>query len=814
MKSQARKNQRLTIGMLINQFDGMYQSPLWRGVAHAAEENNMNLIFFAGKSLKSPYRDESFHNAVYDAVNPERIDGLIAAAGVLASYIEKHELEQFLEQFRSIPIVSISFPIEGIPTIMIDSKTGMRKVVNHLISHHGYKNIAFIKGPEGNPDADDRFQAYIESLESNHIQPNPELICRGDFITPGGETAALELLQKKGLKIDAIVAANDEMAIGAYQAIKKMGLRIPQDIAVTGFDDAMQMQISTPPCTSVKNPVYDIAIKAVETLIELLNGKNVPKEFYLPSEPVFRQSCGCYPESLSNRRVEQLHIQETGCQDPDRLNINKIVRLLDFPEQNRNYYESLFKNLLESLLEDLENKGKSERFLNLMDIVINQIDFENDKTGIWRENFSIMSDTVLSILKNLTDQNLYYTAKDILDKAQILFCNTIISKDTLASIGNELVLWGLRDMLKEISSSITVDKLMKAVEDLFPVFGIKSCYITQFLPEMHQNNELEKMTLPQQSRLLTGFNEYHYFTRDKQNFIFTTREIIPDEILSSHRRYTLIVMPILRQSELLGLFISELGPKVDIVYSVLREQISNALVSCKLFRDVELAESRLKNTLIELQKSEERFREMAMFLPTIIIETDLNMDLTFLNQAGFELFGMDPQKLLKNSNLTDFVRNDDRERLKQYCARIIYGELPNLSDIKLINQKGQEINLVSRASLIKREDRIEGIRWSAIDIKPLITSVFVPDNAFFDKFRLSKRESEIVTMLLQGYRNKEIANRLFISENTVRVHIYYIYSKINVKNKTEFFETLKNYQASRFGNSSFMFSILSSMIRE
>jgi DNA-binding CsgD family transcriptional regulator len=163
--------------------------------------------------------------------------------------------------------------------------------------------------------------------------------------------------------------------------------------------------------------------------------------------------------------------------------------------------------------------------------------------------------------------------------------------------------------------------------------------------------------------------------------------------------------------------------------------------------------------------------------------------------------------------MTEFVHCDDRVKLKDSFSRISYGEFPDLADIRLINNEGQEINLISRTTPVLHENKMLGIRWSGIDVKPVITSIFAPDYTFFEKYKFSPREKEIIEFILQGYKNKEIAEKLYISESAIKYHTSYIYSKMNIKNKDEFFDNIRNYQVGRYGQSSFLFSILSHMMK-
>ncbi len=217
----------------------------------------------------------------------------------------------------------------------------------------------------------------------------------------------------------------------------------------------------------------------------------------------------------------------------------------------------------------------------------------------------------------------------------------------------------------------------------------------------------------------------------------------------------------------------------------------------------------------ELRESEERYREMAFLLPTIIIETDSMFRITFSNQAGLKTLGLEEGKLSSGENLLNgFVHPDDRKRFAEYCQKIIKEENINFSEIRLIKKDGTKTTLLSKAAPIYKDGSITGIRFNAIDLKPLLSSVILPEESFFKNYRFSEREKEVLLLLMQGYKIKEIAEKLFIAEVTVKWHLSAIYAKLGVKNKIEFFELLKNYQRKSLGSESFIFSILSKLIKE
>lgn len=177
------------------------------------------------------------------------------------------------------------------PSVRIDNAGAARELVEHLIKV-GSRRIATITGPATNPHAIERLNGYREGLEAAGLPFDPALVRRGDFSMGSGSAAARELIELSP-RPDAIFSMNDEMAIGAIQAITAAGLRVPDDIAIAGFDDIGVAAHSTPALTTVSQPAEAMGAKACELLIDRIEGKAVDDVVHiLPHRLVVRESTG------------------------------------------------------------------------------------------------------------------------------------------------------------------------------------------------------------------------------------------------------------------------------------------------------------------------------------------------------------------------------------------------------------------------------------------------------------------------------------------------------------------------------------------
>ncbi len=193
---------RPTIGLLIGRLgDVGYAAKVWPGVADVARERDVNLICFVGGALQAAHEFDSQRNVAYDLASPDKLDGLIAMSGSIGQFIGPEKLKRFYERYGDLPMVSIAMALEGIPSVLVDNKTGLRKAVTHLIETHKLQRIAFIRGPETNPEAEERYHTYIDVLAEHGIPFDPDLIVQGNFLTPAGAGAIRLLLDERKSRI-------------------------------------------------------------------------------------------------------------------------------------------------------------------------------------------------------------------------------------------------------------------------------------------------------------------------------------------------------------------------------------------------------------------------------------------------------------------------------------------------------------------------------------------------------------------------------------------------------------------------------------
>jgi LacI family transcriptional regulator len=218
-----------------------------------------------------------------------RVDGF----AVLARTVATEDLELLS---RRLPIVMVAGPreVDHLDHIEVANQAGERELTTHLIADHGLRRLAFIGGATDSPDGHARFLGYQEAMRAADLPAPDEPDARGDFTQSGGRAATRRLLD---LPLpQALVFANDQMAIGGLEVLERRGVRVPEDVAVVGFDGIPLGRVVRPGLTTVTQPMRQLGETAVDLLVErLADPTREPRSVMLPVAQTRRASCGCPP---------------------------------------------------------------------------------------------------------------------------------------------------------------------------------------------------------------------------------------------------------------------------------------------------------------------------------------------------------------------------------------------------------------------------------------------------------------------------------------------------------------------------------------
>jgi len=272
-----------TLGLLLAVSSGDYFGPLLAGVEGVAAEHGYDLLVSTAGRL-GPQSD------LPRSLGRHNTDGVLVFAGCLTADALRH----LHTGGARVVLVHASAP-EGlnIPCVTIENKAAARAAVEHLIEAHGRHRVVLLRGPDDQEDSHWRERGYRQAHIRHGLDIDPALCVPGDFNHEIAERSVARLLAE-GVPFDGIFTGDDDAAVGALRALHAAGVRVPEDVAVVGFDDQRLAAALTPPLTTVRAPTEEVGAEAARQLIALIEQRPVQPVTLLPTTLVHRRSCGCF----------------------------------------------------------------------------------------------------------------------------------------------------------------------------------------------------------------------------------------------------------------------------------------------------------------------------------------------------------------------------------------------------------------------------------------------------------------------------------------------------------------------------------------
>ena len=257
MAQYLKTGQSMTLGVLTQHVESPFSNEMLRGVEHTLQGMEYVPLIVSGH-WNAEEEVERLRLLV-----ARRVDGLI----ILTGHVNQQTLLEFSQQ---IPIVATGHNImtERVHSFSINNRLGGYMATRYLLDL-GHRDIAHIVGLPDHNDAIERHHGYRQALVSAGIEYDPSLVIQGDFAEVGGLNAVKKLVES-GRKFSAIFCANDQTCYGAILGLMQCGLRVPEDVSLIGFDDLPFSTYSNPPLTTVRQPIYEMGVKMVKTLLGLI----------------------------------------------------------------------------------------------------------------------------------------------------------------------------------------------------------------------------------------------------------------------------------------------------------------------------------------------------------------------------------------------------------------------------------------------------------------------------------------------------------------------------------------------------------------
>jgi len=587
-----------------------YLMPIFRGMSRAAQILDCNVLFGCGigpsASPSDPYRPawpEAADEQDFVPIGPWNVHALIVAAPLHSPARAK-----YLQQLRSagLPVLFIGSGEPG-PTIQANNTAGIFAAVKHLVDH-GRRRIAFLAGSSDDllGDSGQRLNTFRQVSADFGLPQDNRLIVYGRHVYDGGFASAQQILAS-GADFEALIASNDESAIGAMDALSQAGRRIPEDVAVIGFDNRLEGAVHQPALTSVHVPLFNMGYQAVDQMYRHLTleqplAESTEVDTYL----VIRSSCGCGGGTSTQMSITT--------QQPLFQQIASKIQKQAF-DLSENETLTLCQNLTEAFEISCNSDSRGAFFATLDDVLERTVKSQ-DGAHIWQDAISMLG-------MSLKESDSAPLGRDMLDEARVAIS---------AQMQQQYRQHVLNERWNSSRLSLLTARLLTALEE-------KQIYeiLARYLPDL--GIELANVIIFEGegddpfawSVLRNALNAEEPMRR------FRSQDYPPEGQFSEGCSYQLTLVPLTDQTGQIGFMVFDTGQLN--LFGAIVQQLGSALNTARLYRQA--TEAR--------QAAEEANRLKSRFLSTISHElrTPLNLVVGLsglLLEEGEEEFSSLPER--------------------------------------------------------------------------------------------------------------------------------------------------------------------------
>lgn len=595
--------ERLTFGVLIgwnlfwtpNPYG--YLTPLFQGFNAAVSHWGCNLLVACGMGSQTDITDPTrpawptvANDVDFVPVGPWNTDGIIVVNPLItpSRSLYVHELMK-----TGHPVVFVACG-EGEPAVIADNEGGIRDALTHLIETHGHRKIAFVAGNPGDMEGDSgfRLRAYEAEMQRFGLELNSELIAFGYHTPESGYTAMQQILASQA-EFTAVLASNDESALGAMQALKEAGLHIPEDVALIGFDDRQEAPAQEPPLTTVHVPLFDSGYRAVEMLLQLYEGRpDAPRTLKIPTRLAIRESCGC-------RRTIRIPIDTTSVAQPNAAFnpatlVQRMTEAMLSESHGFNHSEhihSICESLSQSFVSSLEQQDSRE-FERVLEKLLSETD---EDAHNWQAVISKMRSAVPDLFDVDQQSALYLFALEMLDLSRERISERMRRRHRQHVIEQKWMTTRIAHLTTRLLMTSDEAQIRQILASDLPLMGIAHTNLGFFEREGDD---------PVAWSLLYAIPD-----GGKSSVRFPTRQFPPTAVYAPDEAFALVIVPLVLPSGQIG-FVAYDAPNE--LAGPITQQIAAALHNSRLYSEAtegrKLAEeaNRLKSTFLSMVSHELR----------------------------------------------------------------------------------------------------------------------------------------------------------------------------------------------------------------
>lgn len=542
---------------------------LWQGVVETATAHRCNLLLVVTGDDRDGAR-----TCVHELVSPETADGFLAWI-----YRNDEAMESYLARFISRPLQFINMAHAGIPAVVTVSRTGLAEVVHHLVEEHGFRKLAFIRGPDDrHQTAQERFVAFRALLDEYGLRNDERMWsdAPGTWMVGAGVAGVECLLDRHGLRVgddvEAIVCASDWIALGAMQELGRRGITVPGQVAVTGFNSMREACCNVPSITSVFNTCQAQAEYVTVNLLRMI-GLDLPRpdRSVLDTQIVHGETCGC--ENPHVRAVKRRHAMRARWQHSAGADLDVLHRELEDCMLRLRLPRATWPRRTDELIRAFSQAvetGKPEKFYSIIlpEIRVGSSDYMDHIH--WLDVVTVFA--FWAVAGN-ADPERKSVVEYVADMVRVMICDYQSRRLNMECLDEAHLAVAVRQAAGAMVTAENIEGIMRCVAGVLPPMGVTSCWLACYDDAIVAGEN----PLPETARLHLAMDDGLLHRLPAEGFCFPAKQIIPAGFLDQGKARTLILFPLVHGDDELGYVVYGLGPLGGDLYSSLAEAISAAL---------------------------------------------------------------------------------------------------------------------------------------------------------------------------------------------------------------------------------------------
>lgn len=567
---------RATVGVLVGWqvYQGTLHSFLelaFQGIQTAAKDHGCNLLMGCGVGRVAssfsirPAWPTLADDSDFVPVGVWNTDALIVVNPLLSA-ARSQNVHNMIAQGH--PVVFLGAGEDG-PSVVPDNAAGIRQAIDHLVSH-GHRRIAFMAGEavEGG-DSGQRLDGYRAALAAHGLPEDPRLLAYG-YHTFDGSFQAMERIIASGAEFTAVVGSNDENAIGAMRALRHAGRRVPDDVAVIGFDDRPDASIQSPSLTTVRYPAYAAGYQALTLALQSMETPLTgAPTIQVPTQLIIRQLCGCVPGAVAEASLPEGNLRSAESASP----VERVARAIGdavvgqaghlSPEEIKGLSHQLAGAFQSALL-----ASEPATFYRAMGDVLQRVEALDDSAHAWQAGLSLLASGVDGLLNGSNGPVAKQQAAQMLDRGRIMISDSsrrqyrrmVVAKQEFADRNGVLA--------ARFFASLEEDVVLDVLREALPGIGIRHGQVIFYEAEAED---------PVAWGVLRG-------EAGGEGRRFATRQFPPPGLYSDDEPTQLALLPLVMSDAVIGCVAFDAG-NLEPCSSIVR-QLAAALTGARLYAEV------------------------------------------------------------------------------------------------------------------------------------------------------------------------------------------------------------------------------------